>query len=402
MKREESGKVSRREFLKTAAMATAAASTFSLVKAESAGGTKANSKIQFGFIGCGGRGNGDAVGFMRTGECEIVAVSDYFEDRARDSQKRFRVEESRCFVGENGYKKVLDLKDVDAIIQTTPPGFRPRHFVEAVDAGKHVFMEKPVAVDTWGCRRVLEWGEKAKAKNLSVMVGMQHHHDNEYIGAHEKVAEGAIGTLVQGRAIYTFGPFHVGEKAPEPLTRDWMVRHWYCFRWLSGDYIAEQNVHCFGVLNWFIGGHPIRCAGYGGRKVRTMHGDIFDHFNLVYEYPGPVHLTYISGQVMRETPGVKRELYGTKGSYYSPGTIKSDEGEWKAEGGENQYADFVKSLKSGPILAEARRGAEATFTAILGRTAGYTGREAVWDTVWEANEKLEERAYPPIASSPTA
>jgi len=402
MKRDESRKVSRRGFLRTAAMATIGASTVSLVKAESVSGTEANSKIQFGFIGCGGRGNGDAAGFVRTGDCTIVAVSDWFEDRAKSAQRAFRVDESRCFVGEHGYRKVLAMKEVDAIIQTTPPGFRPRHFVEAVDAGKHVFMEKPVAVDTWGCRQVLEVGEKAKAKKLSVMVGMQMHHDNEYIGAQKKVAEGALGTLVQGRAVYTFGPFHVGERAPDPLTRDWMVRHWYCFRWLSGDFIAEQNVHCFGILNWFIGGHPIRCAGYGGRRVRTLHGDIFDHFNLAFEYPGPVHLTYISGQVAKHCPGVQKELYGTKGSYYAPGTIRSDEGEWHAEGGGNQYEDFVKSLKSGPLLAEARRGAEGAFTAILGRTAGYTGKEAVWDQVWKANERLEERVYPPIESSPRA
>jgi len=388
MEKGGSKKVSRRDFLRKAAMAGVAASTFGLVKAESVSGTAANSKIQFGWIGCGGRGNADARGFMGTRECEIVAVSDWFEDRARAAQKRFRVDESRCFVGENGYKKVLDLKEVDAIIQTT------------VDAGKHVFMEKPVAVDTWGCREVLRAGEKAKAKKLSVMVGMQHHHDKAYIGAYEKVAAGALGTLVQGRAIYTFGPFHVGEQAPSPLTMDWMVRHWYCFRWLSGDFIAEQNVHCFGVLNWFIGGHPIRCAGYGGRRVRTMHGDIFDHFNLVFDYPGPFHLNYLSGQVVRNAPGVQRELYGTKGSYYSPGTIKSSAGEWHAEGGGSEYDDFVKSIKSGEILSETRRGAEGTFTAILGRTAGYTGKEAVWDKVWKANEKLEARVYPPIASSP--
>jgi len=402
MEKHDGRKVNRREFLKTAAMAAAGASTVSIVKAESVRGTGANSMIQFGFIGCGGRGNGDAVGFVRTGQCKIVAVSDWFEDRAKAAQRRFKVDPSRCFVGEDGWKKVLDLKDVDAIIQTTPPGFRPKHFVGAVDAGKHVFMEKPVAVDTWGCRQVLEAGEKAKAKKLSVMVGMQHHHDNEYIAAQKKVAEGAIGTIVQGRAVYTFGPFHVGERAPDPLTKDWMVRHWYCFRWLSGDFIAEQNVHCFGVLNWFIGGHPIRCAGYGGRKIRTMHGDIFDHFNLAFEYPGPVHLTYLSGQVMRETPGVQRELYGTKGSYYSPGTIKGQGGEWHAEPGGNQYEDFVSSLKSGELLAEARRGAEGAFTAILGRTAGYTGKEAVWEEVWKANERLEERPYPPIESSPRA
>jgi len=402
MKKGESRNVSRRDFLRTAGLATLGASTFSLVKAGSVSGTEANSKIQFGFIGCGGRGNGDAAGFVRTGEGKIVAVSDWFEDRAKSAQRRFRVDASRCFVGENGYKKVLDMKEVDAIIQTTPPGFRPKHFVEAVEAGKHVFMEKPVAVDTWGCRQVLQAGEKAKAKKLSVMVGMQHHHDNQYIAAQKKVADGALGTLVHGRAIYTFGPFHVGERAPEPLTKDWMVRHWYCFRWLSGDFIAEQNVHCFGVLNWFIGGHPIRCAGYGGRKIRTLHGDIFDHFNLSFEYPGPVHLNYLSGQVIRNAPGVQRELYGTKGSYYSPGTIKSREGEWHAEGGGNQYQDFVKSIRSGQILAEARRGAEATFTAILGRTAGSTGKEAVWDDVWKANHKLEARFYPPIANSPRA
>ena len=402
MKGKQSGNISRREFLKTAAVATVGASTFNIVNAESVGGSAANSRIQFGFIGCGGRGNADATGFMRTGDCAIVAVADWFEDRAKSSQRRFKVDDARCFVGEFGYRKVLDLKDVDAIIQTTAPGFRPKHFTEAVEAGKHVFMEKPVAVDTWGCRKVLEVGEQAKAKKLSVMVGMQSHHDREYIDAYEKVAQGAIGTIVQGRAVYTFGPFHVGEHAPDPLTRDWMVRNWYCFRWLSGDYIVEQNVHCFGVLNWFIGGHPTRCAGYGGRRIRTTHGDIFDHFNLAFDYPGPVHLTYVSGQVVKHGPGVERELCGTKGTYYSPGTIRTDEGEWKAESGGNQYEDFVRSIKTGNLLAEAQRGAEGAFTTILGRTAGYTGKEAVWDDVWKANEKLEERVYPPIDSSPRA
>ena len=399
MRKHEGKKVSRRDFLKTAGLATAA-STFGIVSAESVTETTANSTVQFGFIGCGGRGNADATGFVKTGQCKIAAVADWFEDRAKAAQRRFEVDASRCFVGEDGYRKVLDLKEVEAIVEASPPGFRPRHFLAAVEAGKHVFMEKPVAVDTWGCREVLEAGERAKAKNLSVMVGMQAHHSNEYIAAQKKVAEGALGTIVQGRAIYTFGPFHVGEYSPEPLTRDWMVRNWYCFRWLSGDYIVEQNIHCFGVLNWFIGGHPIRCAGYGGRRVRTTHGDIFDHFNLAFEYPGPVHLTFVSGQVEKGGPSIQRELYGTKASYYSPATIKGEEGEWRAEPGGNQYEDFVKSIKSGPILAEAQRGAEATFTTVLGRTAGYTGKEAVWDEVWKANEKLEERPYPVIESTP--
>ncbi len=402
MEKQNSGKVSRRNFLRTAAMAAAGVSTFGIAKAESVTGTGANSKIQFGFIGCGGRGNADAAAFEKTGKCKVIAVADWFEDRAEAARRKFSVDESRRFVGEEAYKKVLDIKEVDAIVHATAPGFRPRHFADSVEAGKHVFIEKPVAVDAWGCREVVEVGEKAKAKKLSVMVGMQAHHSNEYIAAQKKVAEGALGTIVQGRAIYTFGPFHVGEHAPEPLTRDWMVRNWYCFRWLSGDYIVEQNVHCFGVLNWFIGGHPIRCVGYGGRKVRTTHGDIFDHFNLAFEYPGPVHLTFVSGQVEKGGPAVQRELYGTKASYYSPATIKGEEGEWKAEPGGSQYDDFVDSILSGNILSEARRGAEATFTTILGRTAGYTGKEAVWDEVWKANEKLEERVYPAIDNTPRA
>ena len=396
-------RVSRRQFIGKAATAAAAATTFTIVKPQSVRGAEANEAVALGFVGAGGRGTRDAQGLYKAGG-RIVAVADPFQFRLDSAREAFGLEESRCFLGLDGYKRILDLEGIDAMILTTPPGFRPEQFAAAIDAGKHVFMEKPVATDTWGCRLVVEAGEKAQAKKLSVVVGLQRRYSKAYREAVQRVRDGALGTIVAGRGFYLTGDVWSGRHwKREEFDSDllWMVRNWYYFRWLSGDLITEQNIHNLDACNWIIGGRPERCVGYGGRKWRTYIGDIFDHFNLTYEYPGGVHLTFMSGQFCTFHDS-SEEILGNDSTFSNPSGRKglniSGKTQWQFEGEDsaevNEWEAFLASVKEGKPIADAQHGAESTFTTILGREAAYRREALEWQKLWDENQKLEQRPYP--------
>lgn len=391
--------VTRREFIGKAAAAGAAA-TFTIVKPESVRGAAANEAVTLGFVGAGGRGTRDASGLTEAGG-RVVAIADPFQFRLDKARDKFGVPESRCFLGVDAYKRVMDL-DVDAVILTTPPGFRPEQFVAAVNAGKHVFMEKPVATDTWGCRTVTATGEKAKAKKLSVVVGLQRRYSKAYQEAQRRIADGALGTIVAGRGFYLTADVWRGRHWPRTefdSTTLWMVRNWYYFRWLSGDLITEQNIHNLDACNWVLGSPPERCVGYGGRKWRKYIGDIFDHFNITYEYPDGVHLTFMSGQfcTVRDS---SEQILGTEATFTNnkDGISIAGKETWKWEGEDdasrNEWEAFITSVKQGKPRADAKHGAEGTFTTILGREAAYRREEVEWKKLWDANDKYEPRPYP--------
>jgi predicted dehydrogenase len=382
------------------ATAAGAAATFTIVKPESVRGAAANEAVTLGWVGAGGRGTTDAKGLTAAGG-KVVAVADPFQDRLDKARKTYELDESKCFLGVDGYKKVLDLK-VDAVILTTPPGFRPEHFVASVDAGKHVFMEKPIAVDTWGCRAVLDSAKKAGEKKLSVVVGLQKRYSKAYQEAQKRIAGGALGTIVAGRAFYLTQDVWGGRTWPRsdfPSDLLWMVRNWYYFRWLSGDLITEQNVHNLDACNWVLGGHPERCCGYGGRKWRKYIGDIFDHFDLTFEYPGPVHLTFMSGQ-FGTFHDSSEQICGSEGTFLTSRglRIEGKESTWKPEGEDkadvNEWEAFIASVKEGKPRADGQHGVEGTFTTILGREAAYRREELTWQKLWDEGQKLEPRAYP--------
>jgi len=391
-------RVSRREFITTTSAAGTVAG-FHIVTARSVRGTAANDAVTFVWVGAGGRGTADAKGLAAAGG-KIVAVADVFQDKLDAAQAAFSLEPSACHLGFDAYKKVLDLK-ADAVILTTPPGFRPLEFNAAVAAGKHVFMEKPIAVDTWGCQSVLEDSKKAGKANLSVVVGLQRRYSKAYQEAQRRIASGALGTVVSGRGFYLTGDVWKGRtwaRADFPSDLHWMTKNWYYFRWLSGDLITEQNIHNLDACNWVLGGHPQRANGYGGRKWRTYIGDIFDHFNVTYEYPGGVHLTFMSGQFCALHDS-SEQILGNDGTFTNGRGATKIEGknpwEWteKEDASRNEYEAFIASVREGKPRADGQHAVDGTFTTILGREAAYRRKEVEWDALWKEKQQLERKAY---------
>jgi predicted dehydrogenase len=393
---ESSKDVTRREFI-VAAAGTAAA--FTIVKPESVRGTAANDAVTLAWVGLGGRGTADARGLTAAG-AKIVGLADVFQDKVDVARKTYTVEDSACFTGFDAYKRIMDLKS-DAVLLVSPPGFRPEEFAAAVAAGKHVFMEKPIAVDTWGCRSVLANGDKAKANKRSVVVGLQRRYSNNYREAQKRIAAGALGTIVAGRGFYLTQDVWRGKTWPRadfPTEMHWMAKNWYYFRCLSGDLITEQNIHNLDACNWVLGGHPERCTGYGGRKWRKYIGDIFDHFNVTYEYQGQVHLTFQSGQFCTFHDS-SEQIQGTDSTFTNSGRTMKIEGKnpWESAPGDNaeknEYEAFIASVRKGEPLADTQHAVDGTFVTILGREAAYRRKEVEWNKLWKENQKLERKIH---------
>ncbi|WP_273567423.1 Gfo/Idh/MocA family protein [Maribacter halichondriae] len=255
-------------------------------------------KLKIALVGCGGRGTGAAVQALRAdGNVELVAMADAFEDRLKGSlaniskemgdmaKGKINVKDEHQFVGFDAAQKAMDLADV--VILATPPGFRPQHFEYAINNGKHVFMEKPVATDIPGVRKVLAAAEKAKANKLNVVVGLQRHYQDNYLAAIDQLKKDAIGKIVSGQVYWNSGGVWVRERQPGQSELEYQMRNWYYFNWLCGDHILEQHIHNIDVANWFIGEYPVSAQGMGGRQVRTGkdHGEIFDHHFVEFTYP---------------------------------------------------------------------------------------------------------------------
>ena len=295
---------SRRSFITGASAALLAGGVGGGAAANTAsdvGRARGDATLRIGLIGCGGRGTGAAAQAMSTsGPVELVAMADAFEDRldncyARlaemgesgsfESGKRLQVPAENRYVGFDAYRKVID-SGVDVIVHATPPGFRPEHFEYAVEQGKHVFMEKPVAVDAPGVRRVLKAAKAAKEKGLKVGVGLQRHHSAMYNETIDRIHDGAIGDVVALRVYWNGSGVWVRARKPGQTEMEYQMRNWYYFNWLCGDHIVEQHIHNIDVGNWVKGGHPVEAQGQGGRQWRNGpdHGEIFDHHFVEYTY----------------------------------------------------------------------------------------------------------------------
>lgn len=406
-----SAEVSRREFVKSAAAAAAAAVVpgAAIARGAWAGGTES---IRIGVIGCGGRGTGAAINALEADPAtRIVALGDLFADRVESSRKhlaeaeefgdRARVSPERCFTGFDAYQRVLEA-GVDAVILATPPHFRPAHFAAAVAARKHVFMEKPVAVDAPGVRMVLEAANAAGAAGLCVVAGTQRRHEASYLAAMQRIREGALGRIVSARCYWNQGGLWVHRRKPEYSDMEWQVRNWLYFCWLSGDHIVEQHVHNLDVVNWAIGSHPERCLGMGGRQVRTgeEYGNIFDHFTVEYVYPGGEHVMSMCRQIEGTSPRCEEVIHGAQGTaVLRPGSARiTGAAEWRfAEKNNNPYvqehADLLAAIRSGRPVNEARQVAESTLTAIMGRMSAYTGQEVTWEQALKSEWRLGPETY---------
>jgi predicted dehydrogenase len=283
------------------------------------------------------------------------------------------------------------------VLLTAPPYTRPMHFKAAVEAGKHVFMEKPAGVDPIGIRSVIQTAELADQKKLSVVAGTQRRHQKHYLDLMKKVHDGAIGEMMSAQCYWCGGDmlnyWKWFERDKMPNDMEWQCRNWPWFLWTSGDHIVEQHVHNIDVINWALDAHPVKAYGMGGRAVRK-YGNIYDHFAVEFEYPKAIRITSMCRQMPACTERVSERVVGTKGICYADGQtgyIRKGGSDYKYEGPNpdpyvEEHVDLIKSIKDGKPLNEAKRVAESTITGIMGRMSTYTGREISWDWVMNASK----------------
>ncbi len=407
--------VSRRQFLKVSSVAVAASSFPAIGRSL---GAQGRDKVRVGLIGCGGRGTGAALNVLlaptdviyppprsgyhtenakpgakiHTQDVEVIALADLFRDRLEECRQQLKivgneVRDALCFSGFDAYRKLLEVPEVNYVILASPPFLRPRELRAAVEAEKHVFMEKPAAVDAPGVRSILQSGEMAEKKGLGIVAGTVKRHSADFIETVRRLHDGAIGDIVEARAYFNIGDLWMIPKEPGWGEMEWQLRNWNYFTWLSGDCIVEQHVHMLDVANWVMKAHPVSAYGMGGRLARPGRefGNIYDHFAIEYVYPNGTRLFSQNRQIAGCTNRVTNEVLGTKGESNCKNQISSGSGTWKFEGEfphdpyEQELIDLIESVRSGNPLNEAKDLAESTLTAIMGRESAYSGQLIEWD-----------------------
>jgi predicted dehydrogenase len=377
--------------------------------------------IKIALIGCGGRGTGACMQALLTKEnVKLVAMADAFRDRLDSCYKtlnsddlsdwsgakgnvknRMDVPEERKFVGFDAYLKAIPLADV--VILTTPPGFRPIHFEEAVKQGKQIFMEKPVATDPAGIKRVLEAAEIAKQKKLNVVVGLQRHFQNSYRELYKR--KDLIGDITSAQAWWNNDGVWVNKRKYNQTEMEYQMRNWYYFVWLCGDHICEQHIHNIDVINWFKGGVPVKAQGMGGRQVRKGKdfGEIFDHHYVEFQYADGSILNSQCRHIPGTMSKVDELLIGTKGKIQcDAANIVDSKGkvlyQYDKKGENNPYQTehdelFAAIAKGEYKFADAEHGAMSTMTSILGRMATYSGQVIEWDKAINSGLDLHPKTY---------
>jgi predicted dehydrogenase len=383
----------RRNSLKATVIAGAAVSLSSL-SAHAA----QNKTVKVGLVGCGGRGKADLKNFKQACailnlEYEIVALADAFEDAVLGAAQTFEVAADRCFFGFDAYQSVA-ASDADFVLLVTPPLFRPLQLEAMLKAGKNVFVEKPVAVDAPGCRKVLELGEYATANGLGISAGMQRRHAAGYIKNQALVQAGAIGQILGGLVAWNGTVPWVKDRRPGWSDAEYLARNWLNWVEIGGDHIVEQHVHNLDVANWFIGHPPKSAVGFGGR-ARRESGNSFDFFSVDLDYGDNVHIHSQCRQISGCFNRVGEEFRGSKGYVLGGGKLVGDPSvtvpDPKVESdndGVQEMIDMIRGVRSGNPLNEAQIVAEATGTAIMGRIACYTGQKIQWSDLF-LNPKSE-------------
>ncbi|HNT49384.1 MAG TPA: Gfo/Idh/MocA family oxidoreductase [Cyclobacteriaceae bacterium] len=395
---------SRREFVKKTSLIAGSLAALPFVSKSQPVNTSVDDAIKIALIGCGGRGTGAAMQALLTKQnVKLVAMADAFRDRVdqcfnaltdADNEEgnvsdRVAVPEENKFVGFDGYKKAIALADV--VILTTPPGFRPIHFEEAVRLGKHVFMEKPVATDPAGIKRVLDAAIIARQKKLNVVVGLQRHYQNSYRELYKKYKEGVIGDIVSAQAWWNNEGVWVNPRKYNQTEMEYQMRNWYYFNWLCGDHIVEQHIHNIDVINWFKGGYPVRAQGMGGREVRKgkEFGEIFDHHYVEFTYADGTVLNSQCRHIKGTMSKVDELIMGTKGNiYFGAANMVDRKGkvlyQYDRTKENNPYQTehdelFAAIAKKEYKFDDTDNGARSTMTSILGRMATYSGKVVEFD-----------------------
>ncbi|MFH1964075.1 MAG: Gfo/Idh/MocA family oxidoreductase [Acidobacteriota bacterium] len=364
--------------------------------------------IRAGIIGCGGRGTGAAGNFLSSGpNLQVVALADTFEDRLERCRGRLKeqngaeIADDQCFVGLDAYKRVLEA-DINYVIIATPPYFHPDQFEAAVEARKHVFMEKPAGVDPAGARSIMETAEKATALNLKVATGTQRRHQKNYIETYNRIMDGSIGQITSARAYWNQSQLWFRERQNGWSDMEWMLRDWVNWCWLSGDHIVEQHVHNVDVINWFTHSHPVNAVGMGGR-ARRVTGDQYDFFAVDYEMENGIHMMSMCRQVDGSENNVSEYIVGTKGSSNCADTIYDLDGNitWQYEPAKDEagnvtdtspyvqeHIDLITCIREDKPINEATDTAVSTLTAVMGRTSSYTGKLVTWDEMMASDTKI--------------
>ena len=387
--------LTRRHFLKNTAIAGAVVSTLPLFNIRAQG---AGRKFKIGLVGCGGRGTGAVANIIEAAkslghEIEIVAAADFFQEKADTFAKKYNVPADRVFVGTDAYHKVMAQKEIELVLLATPPNFRPVHLEAALAAGKHCFIEKPVAVDPVGARKVIALGEVAKQKGLCIVAGTQRRHTSTYLRNQNAIAQGAIGKITGGNISWCMGALWFKEREAGESDASYLVRNWPSFTEMSGDHIVEQHVHQLDVTNWFLGRPPIAAIGFGGR-ARRKTGNQFDFFSVDFNYGEDCHIHSMCRQVKGCYTNVGEFFMGTEGSTYGGGKMQSaklasltiPEFKTHANGQVQEHVDLLNALAKGEMLNGAKDVAESTMTGIMGRIACYTGQQVRWSDLMTSTE----------------
>jgi predicted dehydrogenase len=388
----------------------------------------ADDTIRIALVGCGGRGTGAAMQALVTKQnVKLVAMADAFRDRLDSCYKalmaddisdstgtpgnvknKIEVPEERKFVGFDGYQKAIALADV--VILTTPPGFRPIHFEEAIKQNKHVFMEKPVATDPAGIQRVLAAAEEAKKKKLNVVVGLQRHYQNSYRELYKR--KDVIGDITSAQAWWNNDGVWVNPRKDGQTEMEYQMRNWYYFVWLCGDHITEQHIHNIDVVNWFKGAYPVKAQGMGGREVRKGKdfGEIFDHHYVEFHYADGSILNSQCRHIKNTMSKVDELLIGTKGRIYAGAANITDlkgkvlyQFDIKTENNpyQTEHDELFEAIAKGQYkFADAENGAKSTMTSILGRMATYSGQVVEWDKAINSGLNLMPKVYDWAAAPP--
>jgi myo-inositol 2-dehydrogenase/D-chiro-inositol 1-dehydrogenase len=418
-----SDKLDRRKFLGIAA----ATAGVVFIKPGLVRGTAANSAVRVGLLGCGGRGTEDATNLVDTGGARVVALADLFQDQLDKARAHFdtiqrakgyaAVDASQLFVGPNAYQQIASSKELDAVVIATPPYYHPRHLEAVAAAGKHVYLEKPVAVDVPGALKVVEIGKRAEGK-LSLDVGFQIRDCPPFVEMVRRIHDGALGKIVCGEAHYLTG--YLDRPAwPNASPAEHRIRNWVYDRTLSGDIIVEQNIHVIDICNWILKAHPLKASATGGRQGRPTDGDVYGNYHVLFHYPDGVDVTFSSTQFAKGWWDVTERFFGTKGTsqspYAGPLGIWGDE-PWQSAASPSkdtpeatafsatgsftsnlEFADpekkkaFVESITSGSFHNQAAKGAESALTCMMARTAAYTGHAVTWDEMMKSTEVWDPR-----------
>jgi predicted dehydrogenase len=365
--------------------------------------------LKAGVIGCGGRGSGAALNFLEAGgtTVEVIALGDVFKDRLDSCNEKIKnagrnaVPEENCFVGFDAYEKVID-SGVDIIILATPPKFRPEQFEAAVKARKHVFMEKPVAVDPVGIRQVLAAAKMAESQGLVVVAGTQRRHEHSYINLYKELTNNAIGKITGGEVYWNGGKLWHRDNNPDWSEMEWMIRDWVNWCWLSGDHIVEQHVHNIDVANWYIGKHPVKALGFGSRQ-RRVTGDQYDNFAVDYVYDDGMHILSTCRQINGCANGVYEIFHGTKAIAttvgHKPQIVDAAGNQvFLAEDSETspyvqEHKNLITCIRQNIPFNEAENVANSVMVAIMGRVSAYTGKEVTFEEMMNSDMKLGPDTY---------